>query len=105
MKIFSDMKKKLTQQEKKLYRQMDEIIHYMWDPIGVAGEPGARDEYHSYLPIIFRHVLENLPIEKVAIHLADIEEGLMGSSPNKKKALKIAGILHKTKIAIIDEGT
>ena len=43
------MGQKLPPCEAKLYRHCDEILHYIWDPIGVAGRTGARDEYDSYL--------------------------------------------------------
>jgi hypothetical protein len=36
--------------DKELYRRIDEVVHYLWDPIGVSDVPEARDEYHSYLP-------------------------------------------------------
>lgn len=88
----------------KLYRQIDEILHYMWDPIGVAGVAQARDEYHSYLPLVFQLVLKNESKEKIAAYLVDIEENSMGVSPSKEAALKIAEILVNTKEAIIDEG-
>jgi hypothetical protein len=44
---------KLPPQELELYKRCDEVLHYLWDPIGVAGAPGARDEYRSYLPNVF----------------------------------------------------
>lgn len=40
-----------------LYRKLDEVVHYVWDPIGVAGIPQARDEYYSYLPKVYDLVL------------------------------------------------
>jgi hypothetical protein len=33
--------------DRDLYRMVDEILHYVWDPIGVAGEARARDEYNG----------------------------------------------------------
>jgi hypothetical protein len=36
---------KLSPQDKRLLSRVEEILHYMWDPIAVAGEPQARDEY------------------------------------------------------------
>lgn len=36
-----------------LYRVVDEVLHDLWDPIGVAGIPEARDEYRGYLPHVF----------------------------------------------------
>ena len=88
----------------KLYRQTDEILHYMWDPIGVAGIAQARDEYHSYLPQVFQLVLKNETKEKIASYLVDIEENRMGITPNKGAALEIAEVLLNTKEAIIDDG-
>ena len=98
------MGKKLPPQEMKLYRQTDEILHYMWDPIGVAGIAQARDEYHSYLPQVFQLVLKNETKEKIASYLVDIEENRMGLTPNKEAALEIAEVLLNTKEAIIDDG-
>ena len=98
------MGKKLPPQEMKLYRQTDEILHYIWDPIGVAGVAQARDEYHSYLPQVFQLVLKNESKEKIATYLVGIEENSMGLSPNKEAALEIAEILLSTKEAIIDDG-
>ncbi len=98
------MGKKLTPQEIKLYRQTDEILHYMWDPIGVAGIAQARDEYHSYLPQVFQLVLKNESKEKIAKYFVDIEMNRMGLSPNMGAALEIAEILLDTKEVIIDDG-
>lgn len=33
-----------------LARRIGEVLHYIWDPLGVADQPGARDEYDSYVP-------------------------------------------------------
>ena len=98
------MGKKLPPQEMKLYRQTDEILHYMWDPIEVAGIAQARDEYHSYLPQVFQLVLKNESKEKIASYLVDIEEKGMGLIPNKEAALEIAEVLINAKEAIIDDG-
>lgn len=32
--------------------RIGEVLHYIWDPIGVADQPGARDEYDSYIPYV-----------------------------------------------------
>jgi hypothetical protein len=34
----------------ELHSRVDEILYYIWDPIGVAAEPSARDEYSRYVP-------------------------------------------------------
>ena len=52
----------------ELYRRLDEVAHYIWDPIGISNVPDARDEYRAYL----RDVLPTL--------MLSIERGLLQSS-------------------------
>jgi hypothetical protein len=40
------MGRKLSPEQNELYKRVDEVLHYVWDSIGVAGEPHARDEYY-----------------------------------------------------------
>ena len=98
------MGQKLPPQEMKLYRQVDEILHYMWDPIGVAGIAQARDEYHSYLPHVFKFVLDKKNKDEIASYLTEIETGSMGLASNYKVALEVAETLLNTREAIISEG-
>lgn len=48
---------KLEGRQLELYRAIDEILWREWDPIGVFGIEGARDEYQGYLPEVFRLAL------------------------------------------------
>jgi len=98
------MGQKLPPQEMKLYRQVDEILHYLWDPIGVAGIAQARDEYHSYLPQVFQLVLRKSEKAEIAEYLIEIESSRMGVTANKKAALEVAEILLNIREAIIDDG-
>ncbi|HNY31515.1 MAG TPA: hypothetical protein PKO15_11565 [Fibrobacteria bacterium] len=50
------MGQSLREFDQELYQRIDEVVHYIWDPIGVSSEPAARDEYYSYLPQIFQLV-------------------------------------------------
>ncbi len=47
------MGRKWTKIELELYRRVDEVLYYVWAPIGVAHSPAARDEYQGYLPKVF----------------------------------------------------
>lgn len=40
----------------ELYKRIDEILHYIWDLIGVAEIPQCRDEYQPYLPKAYQLV-------------------------------------------------
>jgi len=62
----------------RVHNRVDEILHYIWDPIGVAGSAGARDEYDSYVPKIVKMLFEGADAEAIAKHLHSIESGSMG---------------------------
>ena len=79
--------------DRDLYRMVDELLHYVWDPIGVAGEPRARDEYYGYVPATFKLVQEGAAAEAIAAHLQSIATDGMGLSPNSQHALKVARLL------------
>ncbi len=83
----------LSEKESQLYTRVDEVLHYIWDPIGVSGVPQARDEYYSYVPAIFSLVKSSSRAEEIAIHLRAIETDRMGLSGNMEKDLEVANIL------------
>lgn len=87
------MGQKLSPQDNELYRRCDEVLHYLWDPIGVRGAPGARDEYHSYLPRVFSLVRGNATVDAIADYLVTVERDRMSLSPAPDRARKVAAIL------------
>ena len=87
---------KLQPDQMELYRRVDEVLTYVWDPIGVAGVPEARDEYYGYLPKVFNMVLQGKPKDEIADYLVQIETESMGfdnSKNSRKNALEIAELL------------
>lgn len=62
----------------ELYRRVDEVLHYRWDPCGVSDAPQARDEYYDYLPGVFRLLLDGATSQQLAQHLAEIERSRVG---------------------------
>ncbi|MBB1304823.1 hypothetical protein [Pseudoalteromonas sp. SR43-5] len=87
----------MKESEKRLYRATDEILFYMWDPIGVRDIPAARDEYQSYLPKVFKLVKADAANTKIAAYLNEIETTSMGLGANKPHAIDIANILIEAK--------
>jgi len=87
------MGKKLPPDEMKLYDRCDEVLHYIWDPVGIAGAPGARDEYDSYLPQVFKLLREGAGEDQIADYLVRIETESMGMSPNRAGAKNAATTL------------
>ena len=78
---------------KLLQGYADEILHWQWDPIGIAGEPYARDEYDGYVPSVVRLLLEDRSQEEIAEHLCGLETGPMGLVRNTPRALETAETL------------
>jgi len=59
------MKQKLSPVEKELYQRTDEVLHYLWNPLGVSDIPKARDEYYSYLPQVFSLILKGSDAKEI----------------------------------------
>ena len=77
-------------------KRTDEILHYVWDPIGVVRYPQARDEYASYVPQLVKMLIEGKKMEEIAAHLSGIEKERMGLSVTfrtKARATNVAQIL------------
>jgi len=84
----------------ELRRRVDEVLYYIWDPIGVSEAPYARAEYESYIPKVLQMVEENDNIRTISAHLADIISTQMGFSPDTKRCDHAAEILLMHKQAI-----
>lgn len=84
---------KLSPKNAELYRRCDEALHYIWDPIGVAGAPGARDEYEGYVPEVFRFVRAGAADGEIVDYLLWAEAERMGLPPRRAAAEKVAGVL------------
>ena len=87
----------------ELEKRVDEVLFYVWDPIGVAVDPYARAEYRSYVTSVLGYVENDKSAEKIAEYLCAIEADSMGLTPNKEKALETAELLIRNREAI-DEG-
>lgn len=84
---------KLSPKDQALYRAVDEVLHYVWDPIGVSGEPQARDEYHGYLPHVFGLLLNGASEERIAAYLSEVVTARMGLSANSQHDREVANLL------------
>ncbi len=94
---------KLEAKEKELWTRVDEVLHYLWDPIGISDAPQARSEYSSYLPQVFKRVLNQDSKESTAKYLVSIETDFIGLSGNKTKALDVAETLLAYRKIIFDD--
>lgn len=89
------------QHNEELHWRVDEVLHYLWDPIGVSGIPLARNEYQSYVPQVVRLLNENASPERIADYLYEIATRRMGISENSDATLRVVAVLldWKEKIA------
>ena len=87
------MEHTLDPKHKVMYRAVGEILHYVWDPIGVAGLPQARDEYDSYVAQVFSLVRSGASEPEIAAFLAKIAADLMGLDQTQRCSARAASVL------------
>ena len=85
---------------RELQRRVDEVLYYVWDPIGVSDEPCARAEYEGYILQVLRLVEENDDIQPISKHLANVVSTCMELCPDEKRCDHTAEILLIHKEAI-----
>ena len=89
----------LTPPDAELYRRIDEVVHYLWDPIGVSGIPEARDEYQGYLTGLFGRVKTG-ELDFIVEYMRWIVTDRMGLHFDGDKARHIAELLLEWKRVI-----
>ncbi|MBI4358649.1 MAG: hypothetical protein HY584_05050 [Candidatus Omnitrophica bacterium] len=62
----------------RIWKEIDEILWNAWDPIGVNGLEGARDEYQNYIAGVFRLLEAKATELRITEHLHQIETQQMG---------------------------
>lgn len=80
-----------------LYKRIDEILWFDWDPIGINAIDAARDEYYSYLFPLMNMVLDGTNREQVATYLYECETVNMGMVGNKSHCEYVAGLICEAK--------
>jgi len=91
------MGNKLPRAQLELYKTIDEILFYKWDPIGVSGSDSARDEYRSYLPRVFALTMESDSPEPIAEFLGVVSTESMGLSAAAEHDRQIAELIIEVK--------
>lgn len=87
------MGRKLVDTELELYRRVDEILYYVWDPIGVAYSPAARNEYQGYLPKVFAMLQEDGSASSIAAYLDTVATERMGLDARGEHSKRVAELL------------
>jgi len=87
------MDSKLSPKDQALYNAVDEVLHYIWDPIGVSGAPQARDEYHGYLHHVFSMLRNGASEEVIATYLGEVVTERMGLSARPQHDREVVSVL------------
>ena len=66
-------------------RRADEVLHYLWDPIGIAGKVMARDEYTGYVPSLMTLLKADAAANTIADYLTEIRTKHMELGPDRDK--------------------
>lgn len=89
----ADMKSDFEEQEKMLHRRIGEVLHYVWDPIGVAAVPQARDEYDSYIAPVFALLNAGASEAEICTYLDRLATDWMGLGDTLLLSKKAASVL------------
>lgn len=84
-----------------LYKRVDEILFYKWDPIGISDDC-PRDEYHHYLPKVFGMLKDGETERTIADYLTLVTTDTMGLRSSKRHDRKVAKLLLIAKKEYID---
>jgi hypothetical protein len=68
----------LSEKQRELLLRVDEVLHYMWDPIGVCDFPDVRDEYSSYAQHVLSMLIRGDGEEAISEYLRNIRVVNMG---------------------------
>ena len=79
--------------EQELWRRVDEVLHYVWDPAGVSNSPVARNDYDDYLPAVFELVRGGADEDAISAHLDALEENDFGLEADTEMTGHVADIL------------
>jgi hypothetical protein len=71
----------------EVHRQLDRVLFFQWDPIGVSSYPEAQNEYRGYVRGVYDIAVQSRSALAVAEHLAAIECDAMGLSGRAPDAL------------------
>ena len=86
---------KVEETEAELYRRIDEILFYRWDPIGVSTDICPRDEYRSYLPKVFKLASSEGAEQELSDYLYSVETSDIGVRGSRQRCDEIAALVVK----------
>ncbi len=80
---------KMNPEQLQLYKSIDAILWLDWDPIGI-NQIGVRNEYNSYLPLVYQLKVNGASKIEIANYLDEIITKKMGMESNMELNEQIA---------------
>jgi hypothetical protein len=87
------MQSRISPKDQALFRAIGEVLHYVWDPIGVAGVPQARDEYDGYVGELFSLIRSGATEVELSSRLEEIAGDRMGLGAAKDRSDEAASAI------------
>lgn len=76
-----------------LKQRIDEILYYLWDPIGVSDAPSARDEYTTYVNHVWASAIEGQSVADISGYLSEVRTETIGVEPVKENDDYVAELI------------
>lgn len=99
--------KNLSKLDSELLTRVDEVLHYLWDPIGVSDVPEARNEYSSYAGVVLSLLKRGAAESEIADYLRKIRVEHMGmgtlEDERSNEAELVELLVHWSKIIVEKE--
>lgn len=80
-------------EQKALHRAIGEVLHYRWDPLGVADDPAARTDYDAYAGQVFSKACAGASVEAIAAYLTAVTVETMGLAPAPDHDAQVARLV------------
>ena len=81
-----------SKNQKELRKHVDQVLLEFWDPLRVADNPDAQNEYSSYAKKIVEMLNNDRDSYRVADYLRQAESGWLGSA-NEMRLQKVVSLL------------
>jgi len=75
---------------KKYHDTVRQALLNDWDPIGIRKEPGAQDEYDSYIPMVCKLLMTKRPVHEVFDYLWRLETEHMRLTGTRRETEQFA---------------
>lgn len=84
---------RLSKLQQDLLQAVDEVLHYLWDPIGVSSYPGTRNEYQSCAQVVFGKLHHGADAAEISAYLTEVATSQIGFDEDADNALQVSGVL------------